>query len=158
MVQDWIYVSIQELTVQTEEVVEQLEKWEAIPTLGGLDLQSSVHVNGVKGQEVFSVLHHEVRPPRKRLETQHDGPVQKMNVYSASNMRWNAGHQHGRKRERQIWLISKTNDVELLTSTFYKIHFKRVGWESWLNVKSKSYQVFLFIAQISLSKENNRMS
>lgn len=121
MVKDWIYVSIQELTVQTEEVVEQLEKREAIPTLGGLDLQSSVHVDGVKGQEVFSVLHHEVRPPRKRLETQHDGPVQKMNVYSASDMRWNAGHQHGRKRERQIWQISKTNYVELLTDVHFNI-------------------------------------
>lgn len=92
MVKDWIYVWTQELTVQTEEVVEQLEKREAVPALGGLDLQSGVHVDGVKGQEVFSVLHHEVRPPRKCLETQHDGAVQKMNMTSASGMRWNAGH------------------------------------------------------------------
>lgn len=77
------FVRVGELTVQTEEVVEQLEKREAVPALGGLDLQSGVHVDGVKGQEVFGVLHHEVRPPRKRLETQHDGAVQKMNAREA---------------------------------------------------------------------------
>lgn len=134
--EDWIYVWIQELTVQTEEVVEQLEKWEAVPALGGLDLQSGVHVDGVKGQEVFGVLHHEVRPPRKRLETQHDGPVQKMNVHSASDMRWNAGHQQGRRRERQIWQISKTNDVELLTDVHFNILWNTL-LESWMRILIK---------------------
>lgn len=59
-------------TVCSEEVVEQLEEWEAVPALGGLDLQRGVHVDGVKSQEVLRVLHHEVCPPRKRLERQHE--------------------------------------------------------------------------------------
>lgn len=99
-------MQIRELTVQTEEVVEQLEKWEAVPALGGLDLQSAVHVDGVKGQEVFGMLHHEVRPPRKRLETQHDGAVQKMSARSASGVRQNAGRRQGRRRER-LWQVSE---------------------------------------------------
>lgn len=61
----------QELTVCPEEVVEQLEEGEAVPALRGLDLQSGIHVNGIKGQEVLCMLHHEVCPPCKRLETQH---------------------------------------------------------------------------------------
>lgn len=62
-----------ELTICPEEVVEQLEKGEAVPALGWLDLQGGVHVDGVKGQEVLCMLHHEVCPPCKRLETQQEG-------------------------------------------------------------------------------------
>lgn len=61
----------QELTVCPEKVIEQLEEGEAVPALRGLDLQSGIHVDGVKGQEVLCMLHHEVCPPCKRLETQH---------------------------------------------------------------------------------------
>ena len=64
---------MQELTVGPEEVVEQLEEREAVPALGRLNLKSGVHVDGVEGQEVLCMLHHEVRPPRKRLETQQEG-------------------------------------------------------------------------------------
>lgn len=63
----------QKLTVHPEEVVEQLEKRETVPALRGLDLQGCIHVDGVKGQEVFCMLHHEVSPPCKRLETQREG-------------------------------------------------------------------------------------
>lgn len=100
---------IRELTVQTEEVVEQLEKREAVPALGGLDLQSGVHIDGVKGQEVFGVLHHEVRPPRKRLETHHEGTVQKMNACSASDERRSAGRRQEGRWERQSWQVSDNN-------------------------------------------------
>lgn len=62
-----------EPTVCPEKVIEQLEEGEAVPALGGLDLQSGIHVDSIKGQEVLCVLHHEVCPPRKRLETQHGG-------------------------------------------------------------------------------------
>lgn len=61
------------LTVCPEEVVEQLEERKAVPALGGLDLQSGIHVDGVEGQKVFCMLHHEVRPPCKCLETQQGG-------------------------------------------------------------------------------------
>lgn len=105
---------VRELTVQTEEVVEQLEKWEAVPALGGLDLQSGVHVDGVKGQEVFGVLHHEVRPPRKRLETQRDGAVQKRNVRLASGVRRNAGRHQGRGRGGDFGRFRISNDLEIL--------------------------------------------
>lgn len=64
---------VHKLTVCPEEVIEQLEEGEAVPALRGLDLQSGIHVDGIKGQEVFCMLHHEVCPPRKRLETQHEG-------------------------------------------------------------------------------------
>lgn len=98
---------MQVLTVQTEEVVEQLEKREAVPALGGLDLQSGVHVDGVKRQEVFGVLHHEVRPPRKGLETQHGGAVQKMSTCSASEKK--GGEDFGRFQKDNV-------DVEILTN------------------------------------------
>lgn len=62
-----------QLTVCPEEVVEQLEERKAVPALRGLDLQSGIHVYGVEGQEVFCMLHHEVRPPCKCLETQQGG-------------------------------------------------------------------------------------
>ena len=62
-----------ELTVCPEEVIEELEKREAVPALGGLDLQSGIHVNGIEGQEVFCMLNHEVCPPGKRLQTQQEG-------------------------------------------------------------------------------------
>lgn len=62
-----------ELTIIPEEVVEQLEEGEAVPALRGLDLQSGIHINGIEGQEVFCMLHHEVCPPCKRLETQQEG-------------------------------------------------------------------------------------
>lgn len=61
---------IPRLTVCTEEVVEQLEEGETVPALRGLDLQCGVHVDGVEGQEVFCMLHHEVCPPCKCLERQ----------------------------------------------------------------------------------------
>lgn len=61
------------LTVCPEEVVEELEKREAVPALGGLDLQSGVHVDGVESQEVLCMLHHEVSPPGERLRTQQEG-------------------------------------------------------------------------------------
>lgn len=106
---------VRELTVQTEEVVEQLEKREAVPALGGLDLQSGVHVDGVKGQEAFGVFHHEVRPPRKRLETQHDGAVQKMNARSASGVRRNTGRHQGRRGGvGDFGRFRKSNDLEIL--------------------------------------------
>lgn len=63
---------VHELTVCPEEVIEKLEKGEAIPALRGLDLQSGIHVDGIKGQEVFCVLHHEICPPCKCLETHHE--------------------------------------------------------------------------------------
>lgn len=55
------------LTVCPEEVVEQLKEREAVPALGGLDLQCRIHVGGVQCQEVLCMLHHEVRPPREGL-------------------------------------------------------------------------------------------
>lgn len=64
---------MRELTVCPEEVVEQLEEGEAVPALRGLDLQSGIHVDGIESQEVFCMLHHEVCPPCKRLETQQEG-------------------------------------------------------------------------------------
>lgn len=64
---------MQELTVCPKEVVEKLEKREAVPALRGLDLQSSIHVDGIKGQKVFCMLHHEVCPPCKCLKTQQEG-------------------------------------------------------------------------------------
>lgn len=67
-----------DLTVCSEGVIEQLEEREAVPALRGLDLQRGIHVNGIKGQEVLCMLHHEVRPPCKCLETQHEGK-QKVN-------------------------------------------------------------------------------
>lgn len=67
---------LQGLTVCPQEVVEQLEEREAVPALRGLDLQSCIHVSSIKGQEVLRVLHHEVCPPRKRLQTQRGGRQQ----------------------------------------------------------------------------------
>lgn len=59
---------MRELTVVAEEVVEKLEEGEAVPALGGLDLEGGIHVDGVEGQEVLCMLHHEVCPPCKGLD------------------------------------------------------------------------------------------
>lgn len=56
-------------TVRAEEVIKQLEEREAVPALRRLDLQGSVHVHSVHGQEGLSVLRHQVRPPGKGLDT-----------------------------------------------------------------------------------------
>ncbi|TNN84379.1 hypothetical protein EYF80_005372 [Liparis tanakae] len=62
-----------ELTVSPEEVIEKLEEGKAVPALRGLDLQSGVHVDGIEGQEGLCMLHHEVCPPCKGLQTQQEG-------------------------------------------------------------------------------------
>lgn len=63
---------VHEHTICPEEVIEQLEKREAVPALRGLDLQSGIHVDSIEGQEVFCMLHHQVCPPCKSLKTQQD--------------------------------------------------------------------------------------
>lgn len=73
MVSGLQYQNVHRLTVCPEKVIEELEKRKAIPALGGLNLQSGIHVDGIESQEVFCMLHHEVRPPCKRLQTQQEG-------------------------------------------------------------------------------------
>ena len=59
-------------TVSPEEVIKQLEEREAVPALRRLDLQGSIHVYSIHGQEVLSMLHHEVCPPGEGLR-RHQG-------------------------------------------------------------------------------------
>ncbi len=59
------------LTVDSQEVIEQLEEGETVPAVGRLNFKSCVHVGRVETQEGLSMLHHQVWPPRKGLQMEY---------------------------------------------------------------------------------------
>lgn len=48
------------LTVDSQEVIEQLEEGETVPAVGWLYFKSRVHVGRVETQEGLGMLHHQV--------------------------------------------------------------------------------------------------
>jgi len=59
--------SLDSCTVRTKVVVEHLKEWKAIPRVGRLNLQQSVHVDSKQRPERLGVLHHNFTKPRRRL-------------------------------------------------------------------------------------------
>ena len=51
------------LTVCSEVVIDNLEEWEGVPVVLGLQLEDGVHVGPKQGPEVFTMLHHQIIKP-----------------------------------------------------------------------------------------------
>lgn len=56
------------LTIGSQEVVEELEYWEAVPGVNRLNLQGGIHVSSVQRQKCLSVFSHQLWPPRESLK------------------------------------------------------------------------------------------